>query len=137
MKISVEQLIEDLGYLSDRLSTQVRTIALSVLALIWLFLAGGDQAPHLVQYPPRWSLLAVAVLALLALAADHLQYVFGYVSSKRTLDGAEVAGVSETEIEYRTWPYRLRTGMFWTKQVFAFASVALLVGAIGAVLLGV
>ncbi len=131
MPLTVKDLVTELQYLSDRLSTQVRTIALAVLALVWLFLAGGKDAPTLTRYPPRWCLLVVAALALMAMMCDHLQYVSGYVSSKRTLDEAERKEKAKTDFDYTSWPYRLRVWMFWAKQALTFAAVATLVGAIG------
>jgi len=113
----LKEIYEELDFVSDRISTQVRTIALSVLALAWLFLAGGKGRPELPAQPGRPLLLGVAGVSVLVLVADYLQYVCGYLATNAVRDAAEAARKDTAEFDYGDWRYRARTGLFWLKQI--------------------
>jgi hypothetical protein len=125
--------IEELQYLSDRLSDRVRTVAWSVLGLVWLFLTGGDSRPVLPVPPSKSMLLTSGALALAALVLDYLQYLFGYLTAGQVLEEAE--GGAEENAQYDTggWLYRIRGVVFWLKQVvMGLALVALCVAVLQA-----
>jgi hypothetical protein len=109
--------IEELRFLSDRLSDSVRTVAWSVLGLVWLFLTGGESSPVLPVAPNKGMLLTSGALALAALVLDYLQYLFGYLTAEQVLKEAE--GSAETNAQYDPGGelYRIRTFVFWLKQV--------------------
>jgi hypothetical protein len=123
---TTKEVHEELRFISDRISTQVRSLALAAIALVWAFLVGGSEAPALAGALGRGALLATAVLAIAALAADYLQYFFGYVDSERVRRQAEAAGAREVEYSYTALTYRLRTLFFWLKQVLALGAVGTL-----------
>jgi hypothetical protein len=130
---TIPETIEELQYLSDRLSDRVRTVAWSVLGLVWLFLTGGDSRPALPVTPSRSVLLISGALALGALVLDYLQYFFGYLMARQVLQEAE--GSAEKNAQYDTggWLYRTRTFVFWLKQVvMGLALVALCVAVLQA-----
>lgn len=112
----VRDIIEELQFLSDRISEQTRTIALSILALVWLFLAGGESSPVLPVKPDMNLLLAAAGLALASLIIDYLQYVLGYSATNAARRKAEESN-QKAEYDYADWRYRGRKICFWLKQV--------------------
>jgi hypothetical protein len=136
ISVELKQLYENLDFVSHRLSTQVRTIAVSVLALAWLFLVGGKDAPILPHPPSSRALLGIAVVCVCTLVADYLQYVFGYLAADAVRARAEAESKAEVSYDYRDFRYRMRKGLFWAKQVGALASVAWLFIVIGGALLG-
>lgn len=84
------QLIARLDVVTDKVSTQVRTLAVGLLAFAGgLLVTGlsavkpnseGAQLPNWVQF----RLLLIAALALATLLFDLLQYVLLYVSTRQT-----------------------------------------------------
>src|SRR5438093_350069 len=107
---------DDIDFLSDRISTQVRTIALSVIAIAWLFLVGGKDGPILRVPPSRDLLLWAGALSLGALIVDYLQYLMGYLDGKRVLREGERDNVTDFHYDYRATTYKLRTWFYWGKQ---------------------
>ena len=74
MKVPLTTIYERLDFASDRLSTQIRTLTLGVLALVWLFLSGGKDAPALKLKAGNKQLLAIAGLCVLTFLIDAVQY---------------------------------------------------------------
>jgi hypothetical protein len=122
---------------SDKLSTQVRTLAVGLLAfaggLIFSVLAATDKAPKV----PAWllhRLFFIGVASLLALAFDLAQYAFMYLymrSFQKSLDVEIAKKESEDpafdgctiEKRYDEKDYRFIAGRF----CFAVKIVVLLV----------
>jgi len=120
----LSEIYQELDFVSDRISTQVRQIALGVLAVAWLFLVGGKDKPPLPAPPGRLWLLGVAAVSIAVLVADYLQYVFGYWATNAVRRKAEAAKQTATEFNLRDLRYRARTWLFWLKQVLAMMAVA-------------
>jgi hypothetical protein len=125
MPTPLEDIIEELQFLSDRISTQVRTIAVSLVVLVWALLMGGKDAPFTPSAVERSRLLAVAVLAIAAMFADYLQYFFGYLSADSTRKTAEAAPSKSADYKYDDPRYQLRGGLFWGKQLLLVIAVVL------------
>ena len=120
---------------SSRISEQVRVISIAVLALIWLFIAGGDDKPTLPSAPDIRLLLASAGLSILAMVFDYFQYLMGYLSSESLLRYMEKHNQETGEYDSESSTYRLRGIFFTAKQVLCGLSVFLLFFAISASLL--
>jgi hypothetical protein len=130
---SVTKIIEDLHSRSDKIGEITRTISLSVLALVWLFIAGGGNKPALPSPPNTELLLVAGFLVLLSLLSDYLQLVAGYANSKEVLEIAEATESKEAKYNPKSFLYRARTALFWLKQAFALSAlVALLLGVLSA-----
>ncbi len=126
MTTKITEIYEDLNFLSDRISNQTRTIALSVLAIAWLFLIGGKDAPVLPSSPNRTLLLLAGAGSLLSLVVDYFQYVFGYFDADNVRKRAEKSKTKTGDYNYDACLYRLRTMLFWVKQIFAIAALVML-----------
>lgn len=118
---AIENAVVEQQWVSDRLSTQVRTVAIGTLAVAWGLIV---SPPMSIKMHPR-ALLGVAGLALLTLVADLLQYTFGYMNTTRLLN--------RMEKDKRVYLYSkksclrmLRVGCFWLKLGVALASAVLL-----------
>jgi hypothetical protein len=111
-----------------------RTVALSVIALSWLFLGGGSTQSAFAVKPSADLLLSSGALCLLAILTDYLQYVVGYFDSQRVLKKGETSGIKDYVYSYDASAHRWRRRLFWLKQilvvlgfiVFAWATVAAL-----------
>jgi len=124
-----EQIIEEQNFVTDRISTQVRGIALSMIAVAWLFLTG--EATQFIQAakPLGSWLVACLLLSLLALLLDYAQYVAGYRAIAATLRGGSVEGRGYV-YNYDSVAYKLRVRLFFWKQVVLIAAVAAFVYAL-------
>jgi hypothetical protein len=123
MPTPVEKIIEELHFLSDRISTQVRTIAVSLIALVWVLLIGTKDAPFTPAPADRVRLLGVAGLSLSAMVLDYLQYLFGYLSADTTRARAEKSPAKSADYDYDDWRLSLRRGLFWVKQLVLLAAL--------------
>jgi hypothetical protein len=122
-----KEILEDLKAVSTLISTQVRTISVSVLALAWLLIVGGSNAPILPHPPNKSTLLWTIVFCVCSMLADYLQYLAGYFSTKR----AHAEGSGNNYTFSKSWPsYRLRAIFFVVKQVLLGVAVALIVVAL-------
>ena len=120
----------DLKATSSQISSQVRTLALSTLAFVWLFLIQSKELPEaMIGAMPRYQLLIVALLSILALAVDLLQYVAGYVNTHRVLLDSE-ANEKEPSFDPKAFLYVARTWCFWVKILFGSAAVVMLLALI-------
>ncbi len=123
---------EDLDFVSNRISEQVRQISLGILAFVWLFLSGGEKAPILPSKPDTDVLLWAALLSLGAMGFDYLQYVVSFFNSSAALRRAEADDDETSEeapvlYDYGSALYVGRTVLFWLKQGSVVASSVLLV----------
>ncbi|WP_431286943.1 hypothetical protein [Roseateles chitinivorans] len=115
----------DLTATSNQISSQVRTIVLGVLAFVWLFLSGAKDIPaEIVCAMPKSQLIVVAILCILSLLADWIQYFLGYRCSLKVLKEFDPARPVSAEYDTSTLIYRARGWSFWAKQAFAAAAVA-------------
>jgi hypothetical protein len=119
-----KDILDELKATSTQISTLVRTIGLSVIAFVWLLVVGGKDSPALPTPPSKPLLIAAGLMALLAMGADYLQYLAGYLAAKR----AHSEPVADKYTYKKSWfSYRWRAWMFVAKQVLLVLSFVLLV----------
>jgi len=122
-----KEILDDLKTVSAQISTLVRTVALSIIGFVWLLTVGGKDAPALPKAPDKNLLILAGLLALLAMGADYLQYLAGYLSSKRAYS---VGSDGAYAYKKSWWSYRFRVWLFVAKQGLLIAGFILLVYAI-------
>jgi putative endonuclease len=91
------QVIEQLDFLSDRISTQVRTVSLGVLALTWGLLIGESQVAKALSQQWKTNLVGIGATAILVMFLDFLQYAAGYRDNMKLREKMNRAGLGETE----------------------------------------
>ncbi len=117
MKASAEKVQEDMDYASSIISSQVRLASVALLGVVWGLLIGEPSALAGAILRYRALLLSLAFLGVLALLVDFLQYVAGYITSKRLHDRMTAAGEEYGEYVYSSRGCKIRRFMFWSKQV--------------------
>lgn len=131
VELTEKDVLENVRWLSDRISTQVRVVAAGILALAW----GLIVQPQPVLWIDRRQLLVTAMLALLVFVVDLAQYVAGYMNAQRYLRrlerGEKVAGYNTKD-----WGHRLRRWGFWAKLWLAGVAFAYMIGTVGPATLG-
>lgn len=116
MAVKVQEVSEEAQWLSDRLSVQVRWVAVGILALVWGLII---SPPRELALSPRLVLLA-GLLAIAALFVDLLQYIVGYVYAMRILRRMERG--ADASYNRRHLLYRLRHYCFVAKQIIALGA---------------
>jgi len=121
---SEKEILDEQGFVTDRISSQVRAIALSMIAVVWLFLSGGGNLSYFSEQPSSEILLLCILLSFGALVLDYFQYVAGYFSIRQThAKGPDAA--NSYSYDYDSWAYMARGWMFAGKQVVLIAAVGL------------
>jgi hypothetical protein len=131
MAVNVQEVSEEAQWLSDRLSVQVRWVAVGILAFVWGLII---SPPRELVLSPR-LLLWAGLLAITALLVDLLQYVVGYAYTMRILRRIERG--AEASYNRRHVLYRLRHYCFVAKQIIALgAGVVLAIAVLPPLLAG-
>lgn len=130
--IEKSKIQDELNFVSDKLSAQVRTTALGALALSWGLLVGESQTAKAVASDLRWHLLAVGSLAVLTLFLDFLQYFAGYLNARHAFKSVVVdaSGREVGQYDDTTWSYRLRRFFFYAKMIVLTIGVGWLLSAL-------
>jgi hypothetical protein len=103
--------LEDQNFNSDRLSTQVRFVALGLLAVVWALVINPPEQIAI----SRQGLLWVACIVISSMLIDLVQYAAGYESSRRLYRDLEAG--HERGYRKKGFLYRVRGWCFWGKQV--------------------
>jgi|GEM_PF-6161626 len=114
---------------SERISAQVRTLSIGVLAFVWLLLyPGKDASTFPAQSSFNFLLWFAGTLALAALLLDFLQYVAAYMLTTVTLrNGTKTEGAdADYKYDRHSRPNRLQIIFFWSKQASLGGSLVLL-----------
>ncbi len=129
--VSKTEVLSELGSVTDKLSSQVRTTAVAVLALSWGLLVGDSPVAKAISTQLRASLILLGGASVAVLFLDFLQYFAGYFSTKRVFDEIENAGATEGQYDYSGLAWGLRKFFFWAKQVMLIVTVLALLAVIG------
>ena len=125
MKIPFSKVLEDLEFLSDRISTQVRTVAVSLIVLSWGLLIGSTQTSLNMTTPLKRWLMFVGILALVAMVFDFLQYLIGYQCSNALREKMETEELEEASYDCEDWRHRIRRWCFCLKQIIVIVAAIL------------
>jgi len=126
-----KDIIADLDAVTDKLSSQVRTTAVAVLALTWGLLIGDSPAAQAISLQLKPSLVLLGGASVSVLFLDFLQYFAGYFSTMNVLREIERTGIDEGQYDYRSLFHRLRRFFFWAKQIALILTVIVLLTVLG------
>lgn len=107
-----EHVLGEIQFNTTQLSTQFRTLVLSIFAVTWLFLIKGEDGPPLQLVDGIDWVIGLAIVCLTALSLDMLQYLFGWLDSKRLLNQAETDELKEILYDTGALFYRARSWCF-------------------------
>jgi len=106
------EILKELDFLTDRLSTQVRTTAFGALAFSWGILIGDSALARDVTSQLKWHLVGVCAVAVLTLFLDFAQYCAGYILTLTVLRAAQRAANHEAEYDENSLCFKLRGYFF-------------------------
>lgn len=128
---SLDDAKKKLDELSAQVSTIVRTVAAGVLAIVWLFLSGDSNSAPLLSAVPAWLMVIVALLAIISITFDLMQYVTAYEQVRKARTAAKNAGLTEvtysSDSPQKVWRYRF----YRWKYCAAILAAVLLVVSVG------
>lgn len=125
---SLEDVRKRISDVSDKLSTQTRTLGLGILAFSWGTLVGDSSVAKSLVSNFKWEFLAIGGLAILALFLDFFQYAAGYFNAKKLFSEMESRDEETGQYDYESFTYLLQNICFYMKQaVLVVAAVWLLV----------
>jgi hypothetical protein len=117
---------------TERISTQVRTLGVSFLALVWLLLVPGkDGAPVLPHQVDKGLVGLAGAMAIAAMVLDFLQYFAAYLTVRHTLSHPVRAQDKPVDYvyDYRALRYKAQSWCLWLKQAALAVSFGSLVWA--------
>jgi len=133
--VDYESVCERLVLVSDRISTQVRTLAIGVLAILWALWTAESVAARNISAYVGWQVFGIALIAVLTLLSDFLQYVSGYLSTARLRRKMEAQNLNKASIDYSAPFYICQDIFFYTKQMLAATCTIWLVIVLGMILI--
>lgn len=126
----LKEVIDELKWISDRISTQVRTIGMGILAVTWGLLITQPQIAGPLPDNLKKNLLIIGVIALSSIFCDFLQYFFAYLNNEGLRNRIEEGNLDALDYDYSATSYKLRKFFFWTKQVLLITACAWLLAII-------
>lgn len=115
-----ETLLEELNWLTDKISSQVWTLNLGTLATTWsLLIAAGSVDKLRIGSNNAIPIMALCISAMLC---ELVQYLAGYANARLILDGLQNSGRTEFEYDKAAPLYILREACFYGKIALSFAA---------------
>ena len=115
---------------SDKVSTQVRTMGLGLLAFTWGLIISDSPLAKAIAETLKWHLLLIGFLSILTVFLDFLQYVLGYQVALRLLRSMEARGADTGDYDYKSFLWRAQNWLFYGKQILLAMAASYLLMAI-------
>jgi len=120
-----EKLLEELDWLTDKISSQVWTLNLGTLATTWSLLIAAGSVEKLRIGPG--NAIPIMAICLTAMLFELGQYLAGYFNAKSILDRLDESGQKEFEYDKSAPLYILRICFFNGKVLLSLAAAIWLV----------
>lgn len=117
------ELIGELNWITEKISSQVWTLNLGVLGTTWTLLITTTNAKLQFQQAEAFPIL---FLCIASLTCEMLQYLSGYANDRLILDRMEAKNLKTFEYDARAALYRLRMLFFYVKILATVAAAFLL-----------
>jgi len=108
--------------MSDKISAQVRTLGVGILALTWGLTISDSAIAKEMTAKLKMPLLWVGTLAIGVILLDFLQYVCSYEVARRLINQMEANKQTEGEYDYKSLLYKLQSVLFYGKQILLAAA---------------
>ena len=120
-----DDLLKELSWVTDKISTLLWTINLSTLGTTWTLLLGAPSVPDKLKLP---SGAAIPILAccIASMVCELGQYLAAYYNNVRALRALEEIDASNFVYDTRAISYRLRFIFFYLKISLTLLAAAVL-----------
>ena len=119
--------IKSLDWVTERISNRVWTVSIGVLATALVYIIEStkiDGTPFLLPQ----QVAGPAVVALLALLSDLIQYIAANAQDSALLRTMETSGVNELGYDRTSRPYQIRKFAYCAKIALCFGCVVWIAG---------
>ena len=118
----LKDIISEKNFVTDRISTQVRIIAIGLLATTWSLLIG--QVNIFINILPyfRIHFILISILAIMTLVFDYSQYIFSYFNIKKKIKNMKFENSNEADYDKDIY-YKFSIFFFITKQLTLMVGV--------------
>jgi hypothetical protein len=128
---SKNDILKELDFVTDRLSTQVRSVALGVLAFSWGLIVSDSRVAQDLRELLIKNLVGIGAAAIVVMLFDFLQYLAGYSNTMKAYKEMESLRTDHAEYDEDNKFFKLRKFFFYAKIVGVTLTVLWLVGALG------
>jgi hypothetical protein len=119
----LKDFILEKNFVTDRISTQVRIIAVGLLATTWSLLIGQLNILTGIAECFRIHFILISIIAIIALVLDFLQYKFSYLNLNKKIKSMHENKLNKSEYEEDRY-YKCSIYFFVGKQYILLAGVA-------------
>ena len=118
----LDKIISEKNFVTDRISTHVRIIAICLLATTWSLLIG--QVNIFINILPcfRIHFILISILSILTLVFDFLQYKFSYSNIYKKITKMKNENIDEGDYDEDIY-YKLSIFCFKSKQLTLLVGV--------------
>lgn len=124
---TLEVVVNELKFLTDRISTQVRAIAIGLIATTWGLLIGDIKLNITISNTQKHQLLIICAIAIVVMFCDFLQYFFGYFYTSNLRKKINEAKSKECKKDGKDILRKLRSFFFYVKQFLLVIGVIWLI----------
>jgi hypothetical protein len=107
-----KELIDELNWITEKISSQVWTLNLGILGTTWTLLIATTNTKLQFQQAEAFPIL---FLCIASLTCEMLQYLSGYANDRRLLRDVEARNAQTFDYDPAALLYRLRMFFFYVK----------------------
>jgi hypothetical protein len=132
--LDLKEFISERNFVTDRISTQVRIIAIGLLATTWSLLIG--QINTFVNTLPcfRTHFILISIIAIIVLFFDFLQYVFSYLNINKKIKFMAKKDLKKSDYDEDIY-FKCSQFFFTVKIIILFIGIVYLIGCMGKIII--
>jgi hypothetical protein len=123
----LDKIISEKNFVTDRISTQVRIIAIGLLATTWSLLIG--QVNIFINILPcfRIHFILISIIAIIILMFDFLQYEFSYLNINKKIKIMNDKSLKKADYDEDNY-FKCSQFFFIAKKCILYIGVAYFIG---------
>ena len=118
----LEEFISEKNFVTNRISKQVRTIAIGLLATTWSLLIGQINIFKDILQCSRIHFILISIIAIIVLFFDFLQYEFSYLNINKKIKIMNDKDLKQSDYEEDSC-FKCSQFFFIAKKLFLFIAV--------------
>lgn len=120
----LKDFIVEKNFVTDRISTQIRIIAVGLLVTAWSLLIGQVNIFKGITACFRIHFILISIIAIITLVLDFLQYKFSYLNLNKKIKSMKEKNMDEESVYQEDKYYKGSNFFFISKQYVLLTGVA-------------